>query len=140
MRALLRMIGLLPLVLAPSSARADEVLDALSARSRIPVAQLQELLADCERTQRAMNICAFHSAVEADLDLQHLIESNAAQMTGSQADAYRADIAHWRSDTELSCQREADAQAAGGTMRPMVYSFCMTDALQDRAAFEAGRD
>ncbi len=132
-------IFLLPLLLMTASAQAgyvDDVLDELAVRSQISVDELKELLNDCETTQRAMNVCAFYDAVEADLNLHRITEGKAAEMTETEAETYRATIADWRSETELACQIEADEEAAGGTMRPMLYSFCMTYELEERATIE----
>lgn len=139
MVGLARLAFILPLVLTPAAAHAgyvDDVLDELAVRSQISVDELKELLNDCETTQRAMNVCAFYDAVEADLNLRRITDGKAAEMTETEAETYRATIADWRSQTELACQIEADEEAAGGTMRPMLYSFCMTYELEERATLE----
>lgn len=138
MLKLAQAIFLLPLLLtAPAQAGyVDDVLGELAVRSQISVDELKELLNDCETTQRAMNICAFYDAVEADLNLRRIIDGKAAEMAEAEAETYRATIAEWRSETELACQTEADEEAAGGTMRPMLFSFCMTYELNERATLE----
>ncbi|ODT47495.1 lysozyme inhibitor LprI family protein [Devosia sp. 63-57] len=131
-----RYLFVLPMLLLISPGQADDVLDELSARSHVPVGELEDILADCETTQMAMNLCAFYDFVEADMNLEKIVQDNAEGMSKTETKAYLDEIAAWRSEAEGECNAAADEEAEGGSMRPMVYSYCMQEKLDQRATEE----
>ena len=72
---------------------ADEVVEELSRRSLMPVADLIDLLADYDRNQLSMNFCAFRDAVAADLRLEAAIAKKKATLAPADAEALDAEIA-----------------------------------------------
>ncbi len=111
-----------------STAQADLVLAELSARSRIPVVELTQLLSNCEETQSSMNFCAFRDFVEKDM----LLDATLSGLSGVCAHQARNEQSAWESSRDATCNKEADDAAEGGSMRPMVYSTCRTQVTAKR--------
>lgn len=118
-----------------AGAKAGAVIEELSRRSHIPAAELTEILQDCERYQRNMNICAFYSFVEVDLELQKLVEERLPKLPASCHAKFRKKQAEWEKRRDRKCSREADDEAEGGSMRPMIYSGCRTEATTSRIEY-----
>ena len=107
---------LIPLVLlavsAPAAAAskyappAEEVLTELSSRSKIPVSELKQSIADCNANQQAMNLCAFRDAVAADLMLKHA-------------------FAEWEKSRDALCEKTAQHEWRGGSMKPAARADCV---------------
>ena len=105
----------------------------LSSRSRIPPAELQQLLSDCDRTQLSMNICAFRNFVASGLDLDAALKAKRESLPQCRAQIDRAQ-ASWEAEREKACDEETEPEE-GGSMRPMLISACKTEATQARIAF-----
>ena len=130
-----------PVVLASGALPPDQtkVVEELSARSRIPISELRQLLDDCERTQLSMNICAFRKFVQSDLELEAIL--NAMRESASQecrADMDR-DQAAWEAERDRACFEETEIEE-GGSMRPMLISSCKTGANRARILLLKERD
>lgn len=114
---------LMPQIVA---AQDPKVLETLSQRSQIAVAELEAILQDCERNQRNMNICAFHDAVAAEMVLDEVV----AQTHVFTPENYAA----LKARTQAECLAMAEDQAAGGSMMPMLVSLCLQESYNERAA------
>lgn len=99
----------------PLSADSAEVIAELSKRSQIAEADLRPILADCEKTQMSMNLCAFQQAVWAELLLDAAIAEKAAMTPQAYAD--------WKDALHARCLTETE-ESAGGSMRAMMVSAC----------------
>jgi len=122
------------LMAAPACAGERAVVDALAERSRIPAEELRVLLADCEKTQRSMNVCAFRDHVAADLEMMAALRKAASLLDDPQRQALTAAQDAWAIETRSRCEAEADGAAEGGSMRPMVFSHCMEQETRRRTA------
>lgn len=117
----------------------SKVMEELSARSRIPTSELRQLLDDCERTQRSMNICAFRNFVAWDLELDAALKAKRESASlQCRADLDRAHAA-WEAERDRACYEETEVDA-GGSMRPMLISGCKTDLTRARLVFVGKMD
>ncbi|NCT69700.1 MAG: DUF1311 domain-containing protein [Xanthomonadaceae bacterium] len=119
------------LVAAPDQ---SAVMEELSARSRIPLSELQSLLGDCSRTQLSMNMCAFRTYVAADLELDAVLTAKReSALPQCRAEMDRIHLV-WEADRDRSCNEATEAEE-GGSVRPMLISACKTEATRARIAF-----
>jgi len=117
--------------LAGCATHQASVVEELSRRSRIPTSELKELLANCDRTQVSMNICAFRDFVATDLELDAALEAKRKSMPRQcQAEMDRTQAA-WETERDRACDEETEADE-GGSMRPMLISSCKTTAARER--------
>ena len=124
----MRYMALAILSLCSTATLADTVVDELSERSQIPVSELISLLSDCDKTQLSMNICAYRDFIAADLQLEEQLAALPASCAGSVHDQQ----SDWEQARDASCNQAADDEALGGSMRPMIFSFCRTQATAER--------
>jgi uncharacterized protein YecT (DUF1311 family) len=110
------------------------VVEELSKRSRIPVSELQELLSDCARTQRSMNICTFRTFVELDLELSAVLGSKRESVTPECRAKIDRTHAAWEVERDRACAEETELDK-GGAMRPMLISDCKAEATKARILF-----
>lgn len=124
---------LLPALPAVAQTHADapEVIAELSKRSQIPEAELGPILADCEKTQMSMNLCAFQQAVWAELLLDAAIAETAAMTEQAYAD--------WKLQVDARCIAET-AESAGGSMRGMLISNCKETVMLAERRLILGED
>lgn len=122
------------LVAPPALAGENAVVSQLAERSRIPAGELRALLADCEKTQRSMNVCAFRDHVAADLEMKAVLREASSRLDGAQGQALAEAQEAWAIETRTGCDTEADDAAEGGSMRPMVFSGCMERETRRRTA------
>ncbi len=92
------------------------VLTELADRSGVSVSELQLVLDDCELNQRNMNLCAFQSAIRAELLL-----GDAIKTTGAKTDS---DYIEWKKQLQARCHVDAEKEPVGGTIQPMIISEC----------------
>ena len=111
-----------------------DVIAELSRRSHISQPELNELLSDCTRHQLSMNICAFRDFIAADLEMQTVLSSKLSMLPKRCHSTIEKRQARWEEARDLRCNKEADAEAEGGSMRPMIYSGCRTEATMARVA------
>lgn len=109
-----------------------EVLAELAKRSRISQSELTELLGDCSKHQLAMNICAFRSFVEADLEMGRALEKAIQSLPTACRVSLQSKQKSWEKRRDRKCNREADEEAAGGSMRPSVFSSCRAISTEQR--------
>lgn len=107
-----------------TSSLADEVVSELSRRSNIPETELRGLLKDCAQHQLSMNICAFRDFVKADLDMKKALISKLRSLPTICHEVLRSQQATWEASRDRQCNQETDAEAEGGSMRPMVFNVC----------------
>ena len=111
---------------------ADDVVPELSRRTLIPVSELNELLSDCQKTQLAMNICAARDSVAADIEMDRVLNQARLSIDKSCRVALTQVQTNWKKRVSFGCDQEADAEAEGGSMRPMVYNSCIEAATIKR--------
>jgi uncharacterized protein YecT (DUF1311 family) len=92
------------------------------------VSELEQLLSNCDATQLSMNICAFRDFVEADMKLKAILSG----LHGQCAESVRREQKLWEQDRDAACNKEADDEAEGGSMRPMVFSSCREKSTTER--------
>jgi len=110
------------------------VVEELSRHSRIPTSELKQLLADCDRTQRSMNICAFRDFVATDLELDAALEAKHESVARQcQVERDRTQFA-WETEHDRACNEETKTNE-GGSMRPMLISDCKTIATKERISW-----
>jgi uncharacterized protein YecT (DUF1311 family) len=114
------------------------VLAELSKRSGIAQDELKEILSDCNGNQLQMNFCAFRSFVEADLELQQVLARTMASLPESCRASLPARQKEWEASRDRECNKEADDEAEGGSMRPMIFSACQATATEARTALLRG--
>ncbi|MDQ3907943.1 MAG: lysozyme inhibitor LprI family protein [Acidobacteriota bacterium] len=86
----------------------------------------------CEeaRTQSELNECADREYKKADAELNRAYQQLMRASGGSDAKLKTAQLA-WIKFRDAECDYEA-AGAEGGSMQPMVYSFCLADVTKAR--------
>jgi uncharacterized protein YecT (DUF1311 family) len=98
-------------------------------------AQKREEQSPCEdaQTQAELNMCAGRKFKEADAELNRVY----SQLTSKVDAPYRAKLkaaeVSWLKYRDDNCDYET-ALYEGGTMRPMVYSFCLERMTKARTA------
>ena len=110
----------------------DSVVAELSARSNISEPELRQLLSDCTHNQMSMNICMFYDFVKADLNLKITARDKMAIVGPSCAATFDRRQAAWEAKRDRACNRSADREAKGGSMRPMAFSSCQAVATEAR--------
>jgi uncharacterized protein YecT (DUF1311 family) len=119
-------------LLGCAEAMANEVINELSRRSHISVPELNEILTDCERYQLNMNICAFRDFVQKDIELKKVADLKIKSLPTGCKNRFKNSQAQWEQQRAAQCNKEADEEAEGGSMRPMIYSECSTAAAAAR--------
>lgn len=122
------------LLLFAIPASGDEVLTELQRRSNIPQPQLNEILKDCEKSQLSMNVCSFRNFIEVDLEMTKVLEETLRNLPESCRQELIDQQDSWAKSRFVDCSREADQEAAGGSMRPMIFTYCETKATERRIA------
>jgi uncharacterized protein YecT (DUF1311 family) len=110
----------------------NDVLNELSHRSGFTVTELREVLSDCPNTQLSMNMCMFRSAVEADLKMAKELAKIQAKLPQTCHATLKATQSKWENDTDRRCNKAADDEAEGGSMRPMIFSGCRVETAEQR--------
>jgi len=116
------------------TAHATDIVSELSRRSHISQPELNELLSNCNRHQLSMNICAFRDFVAVDLEMQDVLADKLATLPNHCHSTLQEHQAAWEARRDKTCNKDADAEAEGGSMRPMVFSDCRTVATKARIA------
>lgn len=114
------------------TAQATDIVSELSRRSHIPQPELNELLSNCNRHQLSMNICAFRDFVAVDLEMQDVLADKLATLPSHCHATLQEHQAAWEARRDKTCNKDADTEAEGGSMRPMVYSDCRAVATKAR--------
>jgi uncharacterized protein YecT (DUF1311 family) len=84
-------------------------------------------------TQAAMNMCAAKKFKEADAELNRVYNQLASKVEAPYRAKLKAAEVSWLKYRDDNCDYET-ALYEGGTMRPMVYSFCLERMTKARAA------
>jgi uncharacterized protein YecT (DUF1311 family) len=105
---------------------AQEVLSALSGRSKLPEEDLRRLTADCTADQQSMYFCAYRDLVSAELKLQRVVAEKERRLPACKPDI-DARVAHWRAARDQACIQSAAKEWAGGSMEPTARNICLSD-------------
>jgi uncharacterized protein YecT (DUF1311 family) len=92
---------------------------------------------DDARTQTEMNLCAARTLQTADSALNALYPRVMAQVDSAQAPLLREAQRQWIRLRDADCAMEA-AAFEGGSMQPMIHSFCLADATRQRVKYLHG--
>jgi uncharacterized protein YecT (DUF1311 family) len=79
-----------------------------------------------------MNMCSFRSFVEADLAMNLVVAQRAEALPPSCRETLDATQAKWAESRDRKCNKEADDEAEGGSMRPMIFTSCQAVATEER--------
>jgi len=110
----------------------DEVTSELQRRSNIPIKELNELLKDCQNTQLSMNICSFRNFIKTDLEIKKIRKEKLKSLPESCRDKFLKQEDDWEQSRDELCNKEADEEAEGGSMRPMIFTSCQAVATEKR--------
>ncbi|HZT60441.1 MAG TPA: lysozyme inhibitor LprI family protein [Pyrinomonadaceae bacterium] len=88
---------------------------------------------DDARTQLDMNICADKQFKAADAELNRVYDQLAAKLEGDLRAKLKTAEVSWLKYRDDNCGYEAGVYE-GGSMRPMVYSFCLERMTKARTA------
>jgi len=108
----------------------DEVTLELQRRSNIPVKELNELLKDCQNTQLSMNICSFRNFIKTDLEVKKIRGEKLKSLPESCRAKFMKQENDWERSRDELCNKEADEEAKGGSMRPMIFTSCQAVATE----------
>lgn len=92
---------------------------------------------DDARTQTDMNLCAARTLQTADSALNLLYPRVMAQLDSVQVPLLREAQRQWIRLRDADCATEA-AEFEGGSMQPMIRSFCLADATHERVKYLRG--
>ena len=126
---------LLGLLLALSiPALADQTpAEELSALTRSPLSDIQEMLAKCDsddQTTLGMVFCGWRDLIVAERELQEIVDQRNSQRPAHKA-ALNARIAHWKRARDTGCEKMAHRELAGGSEEPIEAVFCRAMETQD---------
>lgn len=107
------------LSLLPLAATAETALSELAERSRVSEAELALILADCDATQRNMNLCSFHDMILAERQLDQLVIANGIGTAQEHA--------AFKQETYADCTHKAETDAGGGSMMPLLITSCVAE-------------
>ena len=124
---------LIPLIFLSVPVFGDEVTLELQRRSNIPVKELNEILKDCQNTQLSMNICSFRNFIKADLETKKIREEKLKSLPESCRARFLKQENDWEQSRDKLCNKQADEEAEGGSMRPMIFTSCQAAATEKRS-------
>ncbi len=114
-----------PVSAAPAEApTAQEVLSALSERSKLPVEELRRLTADCAGDQQSMYFCAYRDLVSAELTLRRIVTEKERRFPACQADI-DARVGRWKLKRDRTCAKSAAKEWGGGSMESTARNICL---------------
>jgi hypothetical protein len=109
----------------PEAPTAQEILSALSERSKLPEEELRQLTADCAANQQSMYFCAYRDLVSAELALQRIVMEKVRQFPLCQP-AIEARVEHWKLKRDGACVQNAAREWSDGSMEPTARNICLT--------------
>ena len=101
------------------------VLDELSQRSGLPVAEVGNLLADCHANQQSMYFCAWRDQIAADRIFWRTLAEKLQKMPQCKT-SMEAKIASWAKTRDRSCEKSAMQEWGEGSMKPTAQAICVT--------------
>jgi uncharacterized protein YecT (DUF1311 family) len=110
----------------------DPVVVEVAGRTRIAQPEVRELLADCQKTQLALNTCALRDLVVAEDRMNGQVSRKYSFLGCRQDVAQRQDA--WAKQRDASCKQSADGQSQGGSLWPMLYTSCQAIETEMRTA------
>lgn len=124
--------GLLISGLAQGSGPQDDkdAIKTLLALSKLPEAELNEMLADCNADQQSMYFCAWRDKIVAERSLDRVAAERKAAMP-----ACSAAVDEWiRLESvrrDKTCTKQASTNFGGGSLEPTARMTCTKDATNN---------
>jgi len=82
------------------------VLGELSQRSKLPEAELKQILSNCDINQTNTNLCAYRDQIVVELTFKHAIDE-------------------WEKARDTDCAKSAERDYGGGSMKPTAQAICV---------------
>jgi len=106
----------------------QEVLSALSERSKLPEEDLRRLTADCAADQQSMYFCAYRDMVSAELKLRRVAAEKERQLPACRA-AIETRVERGKAVRDRACAKSAAKEWGGGSMEPTARNICLSDSI-----------
>ena len=87
---------------------------------------------DYNGNQIEMNKCAMDNFEKADKELNRVYKGLKKSLTKQRYEVLLKEQRAWLKDRDPNCKKDADAEAEGGSMWPLVYGFCLENATEAR--------
>ena len=87
---------------------------------------------DYSGNQSQMNACAERDYAIADKELNQIYKQLMSALAEPKKIALQKQQRSWLKDRDPKCHKEADDEAEGGSMWPMVYQSCRAKSTQER--------
>ncbi|WP_299589535.1 lysozyme inhibitor LprI family protein [uncultured Microbulbifer sp.] len=85
-----------------------------------------------ERTQLELNKCAHQQFLLSDSELNDTYKLILRSLRPEQQQQLRAEQGLWLKARDSKCRAQADDEAAGGSIWPMLYELCRASVTQHR--------
>lgn len=107
----------------------EDVLREVARRSGLPEAEVQGLVANCDRDQQSLYFCAFKDFVARDLLLQSTAAEKQRQLPACEAELHQK-LTEREQARDETCQRSAAEEYDEGSMKPQAQATCAASATQ----------
>ena len=91
-----------------------------------------EVQCNYEGTQTQMNACAFRDFSVSDKELNRVYKKLIASLSSKDQGILREEQRAWLKKRDPKCNKEADDEAGGGSMRPLIFYVCLEEATKVR--------
>ena len=119
-------------------ARTERMLESelpeLSRRSGMTPEEIKETLNDCDSSQFNMNRCSYLYSTDFDITMDSVLENKLKLLPPACRDKLQTAQEKWKKDSNDDCSRQADDEAMGGSMRPLLANICMEANIKFRTA------
>lgn len=85
-----------------------------------------------EGKQSQLNACAENDFNNADRELNRVYQELISKLTSQKQASLRQEQRTWLKERAPNCRKEANAEAEGGSMWPMIFNFCRASATKER--------
>lgn len=92
----------------------------------------QEQCRPDEQTQLKLNQCAQRQFEARDAELNRVYKATMQSLSAQQQERLREQQRAWLKSRDPDCRAQVEAEAAGGSILPMLYSLCLAEATARR--------
>jgi uncharacterized protein YecT (DUF1311 family) len=85
-----------------------------------------------EGKQSQLNACAEDDFNNADRELNRVYKELMSKITSQKQDTLRKEQRVWLNERDPNCRKEANAEAEGGSMWPMIFNSCRATVTKAR--------